>query len=174
MRALAGAIAAAPAPAAARPWAARIVLGCWAASYLPRCAQHLAGFPVAYIGASVGYARQLLAAPSTAFNLQHTALMAPRPRPFMRAAKAQRRAIFAWTVNEPARMRWCIRKGVDGVITDDPERFVAVRREWSEASGNGLVWKDYVQVALLGAFLMLFSIWLQWELFRRGPLVRRK
>ena len=27
-------------------------------------------------------------------------------------------------------MRWCIREGIDGVITDDPTRFKEVKEEW--------------------------------------------
>jgi phosphatidylglycerol phospholipase C len=31
-----------------------------------------------------------------------------------------KREIFLWTVNDVKAMKWSIRKGVDGVITDDP------------------------------------------------------
>jgi glycerophosphoryl diester phosphodiesterase len=44
----------------------------------------------------------------------------------MRAARAHRLAVRAWTVNEPAEMRRLLTAGVDGIITDRPERARAV------------------------------------------------
>ncbi len=39
-----------------------------------------------------------------------------------------------WTVNEEQWMEWSIRKGVDGVITDDPKLFLEVCQRWEEKS----------------------------------------
>src|SRR5262249_26310249 len=45
--------------------------------------------------------------------------------------RAQRlgKQVHVWTVNEPRAMRRLIEHGVDNVITDDPERFLEIRRE---------------------------------------------
>ena len=44
--------------------------------------------------------------------------------------------VHVWTVNEPRAMRRLIEHGVDNVITDDPERFLEIRRERSSL-GDG-------------------------------------
>lgn len=44
----------------------------------------------------------------------------------MHRARKLKRKIYVWTVNEEQWMEWSIRKGVDGVITDDPKLFLEV------------------------------------------------
>jgi Glycerophosphoryl diester phosphodiesterase family len=43
---------------------------------------------------------------------------------FIRKAKRFNRAVFAWTVNETKEMQWCISHELDGVISDDPKKFL--------------------------------------------------
>jgi len=43
-------------------------------------------------------------------------------------AKAANRPVYAWTANEDKAFDWCIRQGLDGVITDDPRKFIAYRK----------------------------------------------
>jgi phosphatidylglycerol phospholipase C len=50
-------------------------------------------------------------------------LVGPFGTKFIRKAKAANRLIFAWTVNEEEWMEWSIKKGLDGVITDDPKLY---------------------------------------------------
>ncbi|KAL8708669.1 MAG: hypothetical protein Q9220_006494 [cf. Caloplaca sp. 1 TL-2023] len=59
--------------------------------------------------------------------LQHS-LFGPGGTRFIRDAKAAGRPIFHWTVNQDDLMRWSIRQGADGVITDDPKRFLEDER----------------------------------------------
>jgi glycerophosphoryl diester phosphodiesterase len=47
----------------------------------------------------------------------------------VRAAREKGLAVVAWTVNEHAKMRELIAAGVDGIITDYPDRLAAVLRE---------------------------------------------
>lgn len=59
-------------------------------------------------------------------------LVGPMGSAFIKEAKQYNRQIFAWTVNEERRMRWCINEELDGVITDDPEKFLQVSKEYED------------------------------------------
>ena len=63
--------------------------------------------------------------------------MGPGGKKFLADMRRSQQPVFAWTVNEESLMRWCIEKGADGVITDDPELFRRVCNEW-EAEGDEL------------------------------------
>jgi glycerophosphoryl diester phosphodiesterase len=39
--------------------------------------------------------------------------------------------VVAWTINEPEQMRRLIAAGVDGIITDYPDRLLSVLRDHS-------------------------------------------
>jgi phosphatidylglycerol phospholipase C len=45
---------------------------------------------------------------------------------FLAECKALNRPVFLWTVNEEKWMKWSINKGVDGVITDDPKKYLEI------------------------------------------------
>lgn len=53
---------------------------------------------------------------------------------FVRRAHAAGKEVFAWTVNDPVTMSQVISKGVDGVITDEPEMARRVLAERAEMS----------------------------------------
>jgi hypothetical protein len=48
------------------------------------------------------------------------------------APDAATRRLFVWTVNEPFWMRWAVKQGVDGVITDDPAKYLDVVGRYEE------------------------------------------
>lgn len=146
-------------PSDKRPWHDRVVLGCWAAKYLPLCDDYLPGFPITHIGFSILYAYHFLKVPNVSFNLLLAVLMTPWGEAFIKKAKAQKRPIFAWTVNDERRMRWGIRKELDGIITDDPKLFLEVRKGWYEGMKENfgfLIWWDVLKInflALIFGFL---------------------
>ena len=129
MRLLASTIDSVP-PSPTAPWNQRIVLGCWAAKFLPLCAQYLPTFAITNIGFSIPYARGFLPVPNISFNTLQNTLMGPRGPAYMRELKAKKRPLYIWTVNTDYGMRWSIGRGLDGVITDDPKRFLEVVEEW--------------------------------------------
>jgi len=164
MALIARTIAAAPQSAAA-PWSARVVLGVWAARYLPLCAEHLPGFPVSHIGFSTAYARQFLAVPNVSFNMLYAVLVGPLGSSFLKAAKERDRPVFAWTVNDKKRMRWCVRNELDGVVTDDPQMFMEVREEFEKGKvgSETWTWKEYILVARINLLVLVFSWVLMWK-----------
>ncbi|KAI9819724.1 MAG: hypothetical protein M1832_003958 [Thelocarpon impressellum] len=146
------------------PWQGRIVLGCWVADYLPLCHTYLPDFPITHIGFSITYARQFLKVPNVSFNLLQKVLMGPCGAGFLRDARAADRAVFVWTVNEDDLMRWSIRKDVDGVITDNPKRFLEICDGYDEQAGS--TWLGpvtYLDMLRIHVLAFVFSLLLRWR-----------
>ncbi|QIW96015.1 hypothetical protein AMS68_001533 [Peltaster fructicola] len=121
-------------------WNTRIVLGIWAAKYLPLCLKYLPGFPVMHIGFSTIYARHFFEIDNVGFNMLFQMLVAPGGVKFIREAKQKyHRQVVAWTVNTEDSMRWCVRHGLDGVITDDPKLFNQVTTLTPDGTTSGLL-----------------------------------
>ncbi|EMC99201.1 hypothetical protein BAUCODRAFT_31534 [Baudoinia panamericana UAMH 10762] len=138
MRLLASTMSSTPTAATGKPWDQRVVLGIWAAKYLPLCQAHLPTFPVMHIGFSTWYARHFFAIPKVGFNMLLPILIAPGGKSFLRDARQkQHRQVIAWTVNEEDRMTWCIRRQLDGVITDDVEKYVKVCQAYDDTKREG-------------------------------------
>lgn len=146
-------------------WRSRVVLGIWAAKYLPLAQQHCPGFPVMHIGFSVPYARHFLAAaPHVGFNMLFPMLVAPGGRSFIREAQGPpyRRKVLAWTVNAVERMEWCIRRGLDGVISDDPALFCRVCEGFDEGKKEAwwpMGWRGYTEIWRIWAWVMVVGWW---------------
>ncbi|KAG6002054.1 hypothetical protein E4U21_003486 [Claviceps maximensis] len=128
------------------PWEKRILLGCWNASVLQACHRLLPSHPLVHIGYSLSYAGQFLPLPHVSFNMAFHTLARPfSSHRFMRRLANQHRALFAWTVNHPRWMRWCVRQNtryrdgplIDGVVTDDPALYLAIRARY-EAELHGV------------------------------------
>ena len=140
------------------------------------CSRYLPGFPITHIGFSVLYASHFFSVPNVSFNMLQGVLMTPWGRAFTHKAHCDQRPVFAWTVNEVSRMRWDIRHGIDGVITDDPKLFLDVRRDWHEGTSDGvsiITWLDVLRVNL---FALIFGVLFQLKFgFRESrPLVRAR
>jgi phosphatidylglycerol phospholipase C len=123
-----------------RNWKDRVVLGIWAAKFLPLCQRYLPDFPVSHIGFSISYARHFFKIPHVGFNMLLPTLVAPGGRRFLYdAQEVHHRKVLAWTVNQEDRMKWCIRRKLDGVITDDPPLFRKVCEEFDEKKSEPLL-----------------------------------
>ncbi|EQL33157.1 glycerophosphoryl diester phosphodiesterase, variant 3 [Blastomyces dermatitidis ER-3] len=147
-----------------KPWNERIILGCWTAKYLILSHTHLPTYPVCLISFSLSYARQFLRlrVPHVIFNLKLEALMGPGGARFLADAQAAGQHVFAWTVNEEALMRWCVRHGLDGVVTDDVEVLRRVcegerARCYGEGigRGDGITMRQRVNVFVTAVVLYL-------------------
>ena len=71
--------------------------------------------------------------PNISFNMLCDVLCGPGGRAFIRRCKDEHRPIFAWTVNTTDKMEWCIRRRLDGVITDNPEQFHQLCDDFDES-----------------------------------------
>ena len=120
------------APQPTRPWNQRIVMGIWAAKFLPLCHKYVPDFAISHICFSTAYARQFLKAPNVSFNMLQRSLVGPFGARFIRDVRAAKRPLFTWTVNDANLMKWCIQKRMDGVITDDPKLFNEICRNWDD------------------------------------------
>ena len=115
-----------------RPWKDRVILGIWAAKFLPLCTKYLPGFPISNIAFSTVFARQYLKVPNVSFSMLQKVLFGPVGSRFMRDCHRADRQVYAWTVNDTNLMKWCCQHQLAGVITDDPKRFKKICDEWDD------------------------------------------
>ena len=69
-------------------------------------------------------------------------------------------------------MRWDIRQGLDGVVTDDPKLFLEVRRDWHESTKDRIgvvMWLDVLRINL---FALVFSVLFRTKFGSAKTLVR--
>lgn len=99
--------------------------------------------------------------PNVSFNMNQAVLMSPWGKAFVRKAHRDGRPVYAWTVNDERRMRWDIQQDLDGVVTDDPELFLEVRRGWYEGTKHGLRTRDWLDVMRVNVFALIYSILFQ-------------
>ncbi|TKA58759.1 hypothetical protein B0A49_07303 [Cryomyces minteri] len=164
MRLIASTIRAVP-PSPMRAWSKRIVLGCWATKFLPLCDEYIPGFPVSHIGFSTAYARQFFNVPNVSFNMLLPILMGPCGPSFIKKCKRQGREVLAWTVNDEKKMRWCVKRELDGVITDDPKKFLEVCEKYDEDSARR-EWLPFVfilDIIRVNIFAFLYALLLRWR-----------
>lgn len=92
------------------------------------------------------------------FNMAQAVLMTPWGKAFIRKAQGDKRAVYAWTVNDESRMRWDIRQGLDGVITDDPKLFLEVRKSWHGGTKDGLGIMNWLDIARVNFFMVIYTV----------------
>jgi phosphatidylglycerol phospholipase C len=119
-------------------WHRRIVAGTWNARFISAAAEHLPRYSLSLICADPAYARQFLEVPRVSFNINQNVLMGPLGQGFIEEARAARRQIYVWTVDERNLMRWSIQHGVDGVVSNEPGRFHEVCDAWEKEHADGL------------------------------------
>jgi hypothetical protein len=101
--------------------------------YVPLCEDYFPGFSLVHIGFSVPYSRQFLAIENVGFNILQATLVSPFGRKFIRDAKAAERRVLSWTVNDEKNLDWCTRRKLDGVVTDDPKKFLELQNQFAES-----------------------------------------
>lgn len=137
------------------------------ANFMPAAVTHLPSFPITNIGFSIQYSRQFLTpqTPCISFNMLLAALVTPLGRKFIRKAKAENRAVYAWTVNDKAGWEWCIQHRLDGVISDDPKAYLEYLEEREKKDGVvNWGWKDLQKYLKVALFVHVFEIlyWFGW------------
>ena len=104
------------------------------------------------IGFSTTYSRQFLTVPDTSFNILQASLVSPNGRNFLREIKARHGQIYSWTVSDAKSIDWCIRREVDGVVTDDIPKFLEMCKTFQEGK------KPRWPIKLLLGFIY-FNFW---------------
>ncbi|KAK4501501.1 hypothetical protein PRZ48_007310 [Zasmidium cellare] len=156
-----------PAPGA-KAWNERIVITVLPPSYLTLVAENLPGFPVAHVGFSRSHIQDLLPIPGLSFNIAFPLLVLPGGSRFLtQMQKKHDKPVYAWVVDEEHTMKWCIWHGLDGVLTDDPEKFLDVCKNFDFGAKEpwfpftvqtywaalvavaGMAWKAWTMKALL-------------------------
>lgn len=112
-----------------RAWNERIVITVLPPSYLTLAAEYLPGFPVAHVGFSRSCIRDLLPLPGLSFNIAFPLLVLPGGSGLLtQIQKKHDKPVYVWVVDEEHTMKWSIWRGLDGVLTDNPEKFLEVCR----------------------------------------------
>ncbi|KAF2669884.1 PLC-like phosphodiesterase [Microthyrium microscopicum] len=152
------------APAKDRPWNQRITLGVWAANFVPLCDKYLPGFSISHIAFSTNYARQFFPVRNASFNILQNSMMGVIGGAFLRKTQRLGRPLYSWTVNEPKRMEWCIKKQLDGVITDDPRLFLEVCKNWSPSSPKpSFSFKEWYSIMKFQVLTTVYGIYFRWK-----------
>lgn len=143
------------------------------AKHLPLARTHLPNFPITIITFSIAYARQFLSIPNVSFNVNQKVLMGPLGSGFLEEAKAAGRPVFVWTVNKRPYMRWCVRKRLDGVVTDDPALFRALCDDDDDDDNDekrakdDITAREQLELLLVAVIVVLFG----WLKLRHLPAV---
>ncbi|KAL9049082.1 MAG: hypothetical protein Q9162_007397 [Coniocarpon cinnabarinum] len=127
------------------------------AKYVPLCEKYFSGFPVCNIGFSVAYSQQFLATPEVAFSMLIASLLGPFGQWLIYRAKKNKRRLYSWTVNHQKTMDWCIRRELDGVITDDPEKYLSECRSFREHEVPSWPWKLLIMMTQINVFATIFT-----------------
>jgi hypothetical protein len=100
--------------------------------------------------------------------------MGPNGHRFLRDAHAANRAVYVWTVNDANMMRWSIRRGVDGVLTDDPKKFLDLSRDFQEdvfLEEDRLTMRECLRIVGFNILAIVFSLLFRWR-HRHGLKLR--
>lgn len=82
---------------------------------------------------------------------------------FLKAAKRRNRLVYAWTVNETKTMDWCIRHELDGVISDDPKKFLAVCKNFNDEKVPGWSFMLVFRLLRIALLVRIFGWLLAWK-----------
>lgn len=102
--------------------------------------------------------------PDVSFNMLQKILVGPFGRSFLQDARTAGRPVFAWTVNEIQAMDWSIRHHLNGVITDDPKKYLEFCKNFDEKSpAMKPTFKDYLLIIWINILAALFSLLFRWR-----------
>ena len=89
-------------------------------------------------------------------------MVGPFGASLLKDIKRKRRSIFLWTVNDEEWMKWSIKKEVDGVITDDPKKYLEVCDSY-DGGDIRFPWRTWVGILWINALAMVFGWLFRWR-----------
>ncbi|KAF9190253.1 hypothetical protein BGZ51_008784 [Haplosporangium sp. Z 767] len=137
-----------------RDFSTQIVLGLWHPKFLPVADKYLPKFSRVNIGFSLDIAREHFP-PSKVdgYSINFMVLSTPAGRRFIKEMHAAGKPILAWTVNDTAETRECVRMGIDYVLTDRTKVLEKVLHEYETLGHEGVEQKYAAEV---------FNTWSRW------------
>ena len=98
-------------------------------------------------------------------------LVAPWARGFIKEVQAHHQQILSWTINDEKNIDWCIRHGLDGIITDNVPKALEMCETYRDE--KRYYWS---MNALLGLIRINFWIYLFGLIYRRryGTCIERR
>jgi phosphatidylglycerol phospholipase C len=120
-------------------------------------------FPVALTTFSPTYATAMLEVqPNLHFSLFNHSFATGRGSRFRKQARKTSRKVFSWSDNGAEWMARSIRNQVDGVITDDPDRFLKLCSQWGDDNAREKASKSSIRQMILwmslNAGILLFEL----------------
>ena len=94
--------------------------------------------------------------------MMQVSLVSPRGRGFIQEVQAHRQQILSWTVNDEKNIDWCIRREMDGLITDNVPKALEMCETYREE--RRYYWSMHM---VLGLLKLNFWIYLFGFVFRR-------
>lgn len=108
-----------------------------------------------------------------------TLIIGPRGNALLQEVKKKKpdRSILLWTVNEESWMKWSIRQEVDGVITDDPKKYLEVCKSYNKLeklrhsweSWKAIFWMHMMALVFGLAFRLKHGLWVDVKKVRKNP-----
>lgn len=105
-------------------------------------------------------------------------IVGPRGNALLREVKKKKadRSILLWTVNEESWMKWSIRQEVDGVITDDPKKYLEVCKSYnkgeklrhSQESWKAIFWMHMRALVFGLSFRYKHGLWVDVKMVRKS------
>ena len=134
------------------------------AKFFPLAAHYFPTFSISCISFSPLYSRQFLSLPNVSFNMLQKSLLGIYGPRFAHKVRADNRPLYMWTVNEDEMMRWSIAHGADGVITDNPKRFLEVCEEWQCGKRSWrFTRKQWMEILWFNFMIFLFTGMFWWR-----------
>ncbi|KAF9201227.1 hypothetical protein BGZ49_008553, partial [Haplosporangium sp. Z 27] len=138
-----------------RDFSTQIVLGLWHPKFLAAADKYLPKFSRVHIGFNIELARKHFP-PSTVdgYSINFMILYTPEGRQFIKEMQVAGKPILAWTVNDIAEARECVKMGVDYVLTDRTKIMHTVIHEYETLGREGVDQKYAGEV---------FYTWSRWS-----------
>lgn len=124
------------------------------------------------------YARHFLQLPNINISMFMMLIVGPWGRSLLREVKRKKsdRAVYIWTVNAESWMKWSIRQEFDGVITDDPKRYLEVCKNYrkdeilrhSRASWKAILWQHWRALWFGFSFRLKHGFWIDMKRVRES------